>query len=795
MEFFSKWKDRNSYSALCGGRLSHPPFLFRNMRYVRDNRRDAEDEKHHRGELGPLLRVRLLDVPAPPGTNIRLWIVASKLQDCAQQKASLGLAVRDFRSQSAGVSPSGLFLVPSSCVIDLSLASAYAESHNLLLRLEVYGVAGDVNDSAPPLLIGETVLHGAGRCTCAQQSLQKIKLRPPGPEHKLPRPGFLLSDMPAIVEAVSGTFNDRGHRAAERCDIDQSKQHWQSTSNYQRVEGLSLKSLELDGANAKDEGAPRESHGPSALGSGSQTQGPALDGGYASLETRIDPGDGQCALSYRRDDTAIMSLQVYTPPISKSSFGFVRPDFVCPLCLRFCRRLSTMVGHFESYHESLVPSLIIIPMNNADVECVREWMPAGPMVVLHFTLTERQSMVRMLRGTMFSKNAGDCSYSNRESPALDGTPPSRRRNPRRIESSESMSADDEPGLRDGLSLIHRARSAAPYSSPEIEGPSGLEGGTVLFVNTTRFPSWHVPLIDWDATVRRERTEFRKGSHSVVSRAHNFKSATRGVVEQMPDAESDSTLPEEDEMDGLKRLWSRCRQCDTLHASAYAHDPEFCCQTCHMLHKSSSRLPAVPVLVERLLKNPPLSTLASNMTETRSRVSFESAFRNKTMFHLVSVARFDAEHFDENDKDSEEEVDFSWRRQLNVEEIEALNVRPKQKVLWTMWNRFAFDKMAAGEYAERYTRYSLELFTTLYRSELLRLGLRVELMAFIRALHVHGCIDGTAVISALKCLDGQKTVSECSESMLPKGIDVEGLKAKRLKGRANGRGKLRKGKRN
>lgn len=148
--------------------------------------------------------------------------------------------------------------------------------------------------------------------------------------------------------------------------------------------------------------------------------------------------------------------------------------------------------------------------------------------------------------------------------------------------------------------------------------------------------------------------------------------------------------------------------------------------------------------------------------------FEDSFGRLRLYHIVSMAEITPAHYDEDDPDSEEEVDQSWRLDLNMERVRSLeDCSAKEKVLWLLWNKFAHDNYPIPSvYGERYTRYTVELFTILHRAELNHLKLRVQLLGFLKALHIHGLIDSPAVKSVMECLDGKKKRRDIAISARP-----------------------------
>jgi hypothetical protein len=159
--------------------------------------------------------------------------------------------------------------------------------------------------------------------------------------------------------------------------------------------------------------------------------------------------------------------------------------------------------------------------------------------------------------------------------------------------------------------------------------------------------------------------------------------------------------------------------------------------------------------------PPFVTFAD--TNRGRSIKFREVFGQHALYHVVSMTPFTEAHFDERDPDSEDEIDHSWRLRMQEQDVNALPVSAKHKVLWTMWNRHVFQSGAAGSYGYRFTRHEVELFAIDMRHDIQRLGLRVHFVAFLRALHVHGHIDAEAVLSAVQCLDHRKKRRACNET--------------------------------
>lgn len=163
--------------------------------------------------------------------------------------------------------------------------------------------------------------------------------------------------------------------------------------------------------------------------------------------------------------------------------------------------------------------------------------------------------------------------------------------------------------------------------------------------------------------------------------------------------------------------------------------------------------------------PPLSQLSTR--QRPRKIDFDAVLGRRVLYHVVSTTRFKKTHFDENDPDSEDEVDHSWRLQLSEDSLRELPLPSKHKVLWTFWNRFMFKDGSPGEYGDQYSQHACELFVLEVGPEIQRLGLRIQMIAFLRALHVHGCIDGEAMIAIVDCLDGRRKRRDCRASRRPR----------------------------
>jgi len=217
-------------------------------------------------------------------------------------------------------------------------------------------------------------------------------------------------------------------------------------------------------------------------------------------------------------------------------------------------------------------------------------------------------------------------------------------------------------------------------------------------------------------------------------------------------------------------WVTCenRRCRKAHHHAYAANENFCSEWCEIMQVNSGMLN-----VDNGTKADDEDVPMTAFAKPKRSIDFEKSLGDKTLYHTVSLTPFLKGHLDENGLDSEDEIDHSWRLRMVEDKIGSLEtVCAKNRVLWTMWNRYAFENYKApGTYAERYTRYSVEKFVLEYGPEIHRLKLRQHLAAFLKILHEHGSIDSEAIISIFLCLDGKKRLEQCKISSRPERRSV------------------------
>lgn len=227
-------------------------------------------------------------------------------------------------------------------------------------------------------------------------------------------------------------------------------------------------------------------------------------------------------------------------------------------------------------------------------------------------------------------------------------------------------------------------------------------------------------------------------------------------------DSDSTIFDQERAEDLLSivrddLWNFCSHCGRRHDCSYNDKDEFCSEWCEISHKK-----------DKDDENDDRPLLANASVPRERKVDYKETLGKLELYHIVSVAKMTEDHYDENDPDSEEEVDQSWRLDLNIERVRSLEgVSSKEKILWILWNRFAHASYPIPSlYGERYTRYSLELFVLENKAEIEQLKLRSQLFGLLKALHVHGLIDSKATLSIMQCLNGTKKRRDIGISVRP-----------------------------
>lgn len=297
-----------------------------------------------------------------------------------------------------------------------------------------------------------------------------------------------------------------------------------------------------------------------------------------------------------------------------------------------------------------------------------------------------------------------------------------------------------------------------------------------------------------AIEKKKAEEVERGMAKVsLAEREERKGAGKGVAEKEKD-DDDSTDSEEEEKDFVRVMRSElthpCKYCARPRPRGEEHrysKTQFCSEYCDVMYKK--KMAEVNDSKER---GSQLLPMVDTVSVPRAKTfDYKDALGHLKLYHIVSVSEVKEEHFDPDDPDSEDDVDHSWRLDLSIERIRSLDdASPKEKLLWMMWNKFAHDNYPIPSvYAERYTRYTLELFALEYGPQIAQKKLRVQFVGFLRALHIHGMIDTVAITSIMLCLDGKKKRRQCAVSNRP-----EVASEQRLRGRPRGAQKQRRSKR-
>lgn len=409
--------------------------------------------------------------------------------------------------------------------------------------------------------------------------------------------------------------------------------------------------------------------------------------------------------------------------------GIVRHDFVCPWCHRNCYRFRTLLNHFQVEHDDMGFAVEGLPGPGSG--------PSNAHVKgVPFTLK-------------FEVSAIDAKSEKKK----------RQRAMRRKEKREG-----ENGI--GLSMAN----------------GDLED---VYMNPRKYPSHHRSVSVEKTDNDTSEVQNSMANVSITDKEGNSQSDAESVE---TDVEGDD--PTRDVPDILKEeLWNRCKNCQRPHPSSnyFAVDrKKFCSEFCEIIFKKKMEDERGVPPGER----GPILGLSSS--PRKPSFNYQEKLGHLQLYHVVSVSEAKEEHYDEGDPDSEEEVDHSWRLDLSMERVRHLeDATPKEKILWMMWNKFAHENYPIPSlYAERYTRYTLELFALEYGKEVAFYKLRVQFVGFLRALHIHGLIDTVAILSIMKCLDGKKKRRDLGISTRPEMARDPG--ASRASGR--GVGRPRKGRR-
>jgi hypothetical protein len=738
------------------------PFLQRNLGYrVQDRRlfprRPASEAS--------TLRVALASLTVRTPAAVRVYLVA---RDAATPGAPpVALAVREFlltplRAGDADENCAGALRLsaggPDGCVFDLTCVQPFPVTWAVELVLEVR--AGGAGTSGKAALAGQVPVRGGGRwngCTGKGAELAAV-LRPPGEDYFAPACGLAVDVFPGVAEALEERVAAEAAAAAAAAELEA-----QAVARRGRAAGAVARDAVACDPEYKYGGRLR-THAERAVGTAAaddadvieaQTQALALAQAQAAARRRKRELNERVAA---RLDTAAVSItlevskrgdgeaaerrsrvgmdRVFVAPLLQSFSGLfpdapactvVRTDSVCPLCLLNCHRPVTLLTHMQVDHSELSMRPVQFPVCGA---------------------VEPPSIDHPYRPPVLTSDEDD-----------DGA----RARPR-------------PRPRQALAVTRyvRAHAAAPSLSHARKGERTVPPNTdpadpapaweLVFVSPTRYPTWQRAEAEWTAAFRAAVAALPDcpsggpGCACVTCRR-------RTPAVDVGDAIHAGSVP-----NGEQEVGDGCRSDASDLTTVYDAEEEG-----HGPYRPVySRRPAW----KELGVTPPLAPKPGRKMQLPSARSLAEVVREKELFHMVSLQRITPAHVDEADPDSEEDIDDSWRLQYAEDELRALSdATPKQKALWSLWNQFAFDKFAAAQYGMRYTRYSVELFALRWQRKIKELGLRLEFVAFLRALHVHGCIDGVAILSAVRCVDGEKAVEDCAESAVPKGVDCGGRAAK------------------
>lgn len=410
----------------------------------------------------------------------------------------------------------------------------------------------------------------------------------------------------------------------------------------------------------------------------------------------------------------------YTSPQLAWWDGIVRHDFICPWCHRNCRRLRTLMAHFHMEHHSVNFSLEGMSRSG---DGNRE-------------ADDRQMTMKL----DFHMTAMNVPTSNAKK---------QKTSTRATRTRQSSRAKKRAIPDDSTAVVDQVPSVTEH----------------VYANEIRYPRY---LSTTNRSLHPGAEDIGVGMSKVA------------ITNGADDSDHSASTEYGDGPDGDYRFpllgdgWGKCLHCGRPHREALEGDEEFCSEWCQVVYREKQRASTCrdrasgegTTPQDALDTEPALSTYAS--APRKSRINYKETLGRRKLYHVVSVSEATEAHFDENDCDSEEEVDHSWRLQLSEELVHYLeNVSPKEKVLWTMWNKFSHENFPTPVvYAERYSRHTLELFALDYRHEINRLHLRLPLVAFLRACHVHGLIDTVAVKSIMLCVDGKKKRRQCLASSRP-----------------------------
>ncbi|CAN8075411.1 unnamed protein product [Agarophyton chilense] len=298
-------------------------------------------------------------------------------------------------------------------------------------------------------------------------------------------------------------------------------------------------------------------------------------------------------------------------------------------------------------------------------------------------------------------------------------------------------------------------SSIPKRTRSGGGPAQLPE-QVIYANPRRFGSYASDANNSTGAEKQVREGIERVSLKDSGAASDAHSVASTELYDNTRRDLLSTIDEE--------LGNCCKHCLRPHIFAYEANTRFCSEWCEATYTANRDEDGVSLRGDSRFF--PLSSYARS--NSRKRFDFRRCLGHRKLFHVVSMTPMKEEHYDEDDPDSEDEVDQSWRGRLAIERTMYLeNTTTTETLFMVMWNKFAHENFPLPSlYGDRFTRYTLELFAIENRAHIIRLKLRLKFLAFLRLLHMHGLIDSVAVLSIFQCLDGKKKRRDIALSSRP-----------------------------